>query len=62
MKYYKIIQSNNFIGVINSNDFIRYNIYDYVFMGANESNGEFIEYQGKLYRDAWMVPTPNGLQ
>lgn len=61
MKYYKIIQNNNFIGVVNSSDFIHYQPYDHVFDSGNESNGEFIEYQGKLYRDSWMVPTPNDI-
>jgi hypothetical protein len=61
MKYYKIIQNNNFVGVINSMNFIRYHRYDEVFMRANETNGEFIEYQGKLYRDSWMHPTANNL-
>ena len=59
MKYYKIIQDNNFIGVVNSNNFIYYHPYDRVLMCANEINGQFIECKGKLYRDTWMVPTPN---
>lgn len=61
MKYYKIIQDNNFVGVVSSNNFIYYHPYDHVFMSSNEVYGQYIEYHGKLYRDAWMKPTPNGI-
>lgn len=59
MKYYKIIQDNNFIGVVNSNNFIYYHPYDKMLMAGNEILGQYIEYHGKLYRDTWMAPTPN---
>lgn len=61
MKYYKIIQNNNFIGVVNSDNFIYYHPYDHVFIRTNEVKGQYIEYGGKLYRDTWMPPIPNNI-
>lgn len=62
MKYYKIIQDNTFIGVVNSNNFIYYHPYDRMLMAADEVLGQYIEYHGKLYRDTWMAPTPNDFE
>lgn len=62
MKYYKIIQGNSFIGVVNSNNFIYYHPYDRILMAADEILGQYIEYHGKLYRDTWMAPTPNDIE
>lgn len=59
MKYYKIIQDNNFIGVACSNDFKRYQLRHNCYVSATEAYGEFIGYNGKLYRSTWMPPVPN---
>lgn len=56
MKYYKLINDNTIIGVINSNNFIRYQIINKLFIGANEDTGEFVDYNGQLYRALWMKP------
>lgn len=56
MKYYKLIKDNTIIGVINSNNFIRYQIINKLFIGANEDTGEFVDYNGQLYRALWMKP------
>ena len=59
MKYYKIIQNNNFIGVICSTNFIQYQKRNHFYMISDESHGEFVECNGKLYRSGWMPPVPN---
>lgn len=59
MKYYKIIQNNNFIGVACSNDFKRYQLRHNCYVSTTETYGEFISYNGKLYRSTWMPPVPN---
>lgn len=59
MKYYKIIQDNNFIGVACSTDFVRYQKRNHCLVSATEMNGEFVECNGQLYRSTWMPPVPN---
>ena len=56
MKYYKIQRDNTIIGVINSNNFIRYQTNNQLFIGANEITGDFVEYNNKIYRSLWMKP------
>ena len=58
MKYYKIIQNDAFIGVVSSNDFRKYNQGSDLLLRSNEVHGEFVRYENKLYRDAWMPELP----
>ncbi len=57
MEYYKIIYSNQLIGVVSTKNFIAYNIAAQCFFRSNKELGEYISYDGKLYRDSWMHPT-----
>ena len=59
MKYYKVIQENNFIGIARSIDFVRYLRRKHRFTSATEKTGELLECQGKLYRSTWMPPVPD---
>lgn len=59
MKYYKIIQDNNFIGVACSINFVRYQTRNHLYVISDETHGEFVECNGKLYRSTWMLPIPN---
>ena len=56
MKYYKLYQDNTIIGAISSDNFIQYSPVVDCFLRSNEVNGEYISFQGKLYRDTWMSP------
>lgn len=56
MKYYEIIQDEQLIGVITSNNFIRYQDTNHCFICANEENGDLVEYKDILYRALWMKP------
>lgn len=56
MRYYKILQDNNFIGIANSNNFITYQDINHMFIGANEETGDLVACNNKLYRDYWMKP------
>ena len=56
MKYYKIIKDNNFIGVINSNNFIQYQEQNNMFIGATPETGDLVQCDNKLYRSLWMKP------
>lgn len=58
MKYYKLL-NEAFIGVINSNDFVRENPNNGWLLTSNESLGQFAIFENQLYRDYWMQPIPN---
>lgn len=61
MKYYKLLD-DEFIGVVNSNDFVRENPVNGWLLTSNESLGQFVSFGNKLYRDFWMQPIPNNTQ
>lgn len=56
MQYYKIIQDDTIIGVITSNDFIRYSDAINAFIGATPEEADLAEYKNKTYRARWMKP------
>ena len=56
MKYYKLILNNNIIGVVNSDNFIKFSPVIQDFLISNEAEGEYISLYGKFYRDTWMKP------
>lgn len=56
MKYYKIMNGLTFVGAINSNDFIAKNPVNGWLLTSNENLGQFVDYNGQLYRDYWMQP------
>lgn len=56
MKYFKLINDEVVIGVVSSDDFIRYSPIVDCFIRASEENGEYISFQNKLYRTTWMCP------
>lgn len=56
MKYYKMLKDNAFVGAVSSKNFIRYNPVVDCLILSNEQDGEFISYQGSLYRTSWMRP------
>ena len=58
MKYYKIITDNEFIGVINSNNFVAENPTNGWLFTSTEDLGQYVTYENKLYRDYWMQPIP----
>lgn len=59
MKYYKIIKDNSFIGVIYSGQFVAQGKNTNKLFYANEITGQFVNYNGILYRDYWMIPIIN---
>lgn len=59
MKYYKIMNGSTFVGAINSNNFVAKNPKTGWLLTSNEILGQFVDYNGQLYRDYWMQPIPN---
>ena len=62
MKYYKIIVNNTFIGVINSGAFLVENSYTHRLQISTDTQGQFVDYAGELYRDYWMRPINSDYQ
>ena len=62
MKYYKLLTTEEFIGVVNSKDFVRINTNNGWLLTSNEILGQFVSYKNTLYRDYWMQPIPNNIQ
>lgn len=62
MKYYKIINENTCIGIVNSNNFIAYQPGNHSFTLANEKTGDLVEYKNKFYRGLWMKPLTPGIE
>ena len=59
MKYYKIIENSTFIGIVTSGDFRTYNEGSNRLLASDETTGQFIRYDNKLYRDYWMQLLPS---
>lgn len=59
MKYYKIIKDDSFIGVIHSGQFVVEGIKKIKLFNGDEQNGQYVIFQGALYRDYWMAPIEN---
>lgn len=53
MKYFKLQNDDGIIGVVTSNDFISYTA-EMGYIRSNDIYGEYVEYNNKYYRDAWM--------
>jgi len=54
MKYFKLINNNTIIGVVTSNNFIKYYSITDCYLKTNELVGEYVSYKGQLYRSEWM--------
>lgn len=59
MRYYKILQDGHFVGAVNSNNFMRFSPLLKGFLRSDENYGEYISYNGILYRSGWMWPLGN---
>ena len=59
MKYYKMLSDNAFIGIINTGNFVAENPRNHWLLTSNENLGQYVSYEGQLYRDYWMQPIPN---
>ena len=56
MKYYKIINGQEFIGVGSTMDLRRFQQKHQILLSCNEDQVQYIQYNDNLYRDIWMVP------
>lgn len=56
MKYYKLINGEEFIGVSSAADFRKFQQKHQILLVCDEYQGQYIRCNGNLYRDTWMVP------
>lgn len=56
MKYYKIIIDKTFIGAVYSGQFVVENTKNHKLYFCTEEKGQYVNYNGILYRDYWMQP------
>lgn len=56
MKYFKLIDNDEIIGVITSDNFMHYYSLSDCYLRANEQIGEYVSFKGKFYRSSWMQP------
>ena len=56
MKYYKLLNNTEFIGIVTSANFIAENPISKWVASSDEIHGQFVEYNENLYRDYWMSP------
>lgn len=54
MTYYKIIQNNEFIGIGTSYELRKYLPKHNILLVANDNTAQYIDINGKLYRDSWL--------
>lgn len=56
MKYYKLISNNEFIGIGTSFDMRKFQKKHGIFLVCDESEAQYIQCNGKMYRAIWMAP------
>lgn len=56
LKYYKLINNSEFIGIGTTFDLRRFQTKHRILLTCDESEAQYIECNNLLYRDLWMVP------
>lgn len=56
MRYYKLINGTNFVGIGTSYDMLRYQSKHRVLLRCDVSEAQYIRYRDQLYRATWMIP------
>ena len=58
MRYFKLIKDHNIIGIIDDNNFRKYQKKHKIIVFSNVEDAEFIEYKNQFYWDTWLNPYP----
>jgi len=61
MKFYKMINGENFVGIGTSLDLRRFQLKHKIILVCDESKAQYIQYKDDLYRASWMVPVNNDI-
>jgi len=54
MKYFKLLTTEEIVGVVDSRNFVQINPNNGWLLTSNENLGQFVSYKNQLYRDFWM--------
>lgn len=60
MKYYKLLNYIDFIEVATSFDLRKYQAKHGILLASDEQTAQYIQVNGKLYRDDWLAPVITG--
>lgn len=60
MKYYKLLNYIDFIGVATSFDLRKYQTKHGILLTSDEQAAQYIQFDGELYRDDWFAPVVTG--
>ena len=58
MRYFKLIKDHNIIGIIDNDNFRKYQKKHKIIVFSDINNAEFIEYKNQFYWDNWLNPYP----
>lgn len=61
MKFYKMINGENFVGIGTSLDMRCFQLKHRIILRCDESKAQYIQYKDELYRATWMLPVNNTL-
>ncbi len=56
MRYYKLINNNEFVGIGTSLDMRRFQKKHGIFLVCDESEAQYMQCNGAIYRATWMLP------
>lgn len=59
MKFYKMINGENFVGIGTSLDMRCFQLKHRIILRCDESEAQYIQYKDELYRATWMLPVNN---
>lgn len=62
MKYYKIIDKNEFVGICTTLDMRKFQNKHNIFLVCDESEAQYVQCNGLMYHAAWMLPVDANAQ
>lgn len=57
MKYYKLINTSEFVGIGTTFDLRRFQHKHQILLACDEYHAQYIQFNDNFYRDSWMVPS-----
>lgn len=61
MRYFKVIKNNEFIGILTSDGFRKYQVKHRILLACTENDGQYVYCEENLYRDNWLAPLNNSV-
>ena len=61
MKYFKVIKGNEFVGILTSDGFRKYQVKHSLLLACTENEGQYVYCENNIYRDNWLAPLNNSV-